>query len=137
MATPTTPDRAASGVPIRAQEKGVFCDASAVTYASTATGEVTPGVKVASGTTVVDAYIVLPASLGAGTQVEVGDGGDTDRYILASTAATAGVFRLNNYAAGPYTYTADDTIDFKMTGGTATGLCIMVVFFTRELVDLA
>ena len=74
MAAPTPSGRALSTVPVRAQEKGVFCDIGTITYAATANPNVEPVIKVAAGTTVVDCFVILPASLGALTQVSLGDG---------------------------------------------------------------
>jgi len=134
MATVTTA-RSTTGIPPRVQEKGVWCEVAKHTFAGEAAGEVVQAFKVASGTTVVDAYIMTVA-LGAGATLILGDGDDDNRYVTATTANTAGVYRLNNTAAGPYTYTADDTIDVTTAGGAATGAIVVVAFFTREEVDL-
>lgn len=53
----------------------------------------------------------------------VGDGSDEDRFITASTAGQGGgVERLNNIAGHGYEYTADDTIDIKVTTAPDTGV---------------
>lgn len=54
--------------------------------------------------------------------LNVGDGTTVDRYISASTVAQAGgVVRLSAIDGMNYTYTADDTIDVKVTEPPATG----------------
>lgn len=54
--------------------------------------------------------------------LEVGDSGDTDRYIAASTVAQAGgVVRLGTVDGMGYTYTAETTIDIKVPTAPATG----------------
>lgn len=52
----------------------------------------------------------------------VGDGTTADRFITGSTVAQGGGFaRLGVVAGMGYTYTADDTIDIKVTTAPHTG----------------
>jgi hypothetical protein len=136
MATQTA-DRVAAGIPARAQEKGVFCEVSTYEMSTTAQNDVIQMVKVAAGTTVVDGYIVYDA-LGASTTVDVGDGDDDDRWISAQATSSAGHTRFGEAGgtAFPRNYTSDDTIDITLEGGAGTGTITMVVFMTREEVDL-
>jgi len=54
--------------------------------------------------------------------LEVGDGEDTDRYITGSTIGQAGgLASLARYNGHGYQYTANDTIDVKVTTAPATG----------------
>jgi len=138
MAT-VTADRAASGIPPRVQEKGVWTEVSTYECSTTAADTVIQMMKVAAGTTVLDGYIIYD-DLGTGLTADVGDGDDVDRYIDGANTATAALLTRFALGAGgltfPYTYTADDTIDIKNLGGNATGTITLVVFFTREEVDL-
>lgn len=84
-------------------------------------------VKVQSGTVVTSVLLSVDAlDTSTGIVVAVGDGSDDDRFITASTigrSSAAGVANLNNHAGHLYQYTADDTIDFKVTtaaSGTAS-----------------
>lgn len=84
-------------------------------------------VKVQTGFTVLE---VVLASADVDTHstptivMTVGDDGDTDRYITTSVGTIGqggGVCRLNNQVGHCYTYTADNTIDIKVTTAPATG----------------
>lgn len=133
-------DRAATGIPPRVQEKGVWSESATYEFSTTAADTVVEMIKVAAGTTVLDGYIIYD-DLGAGLTADVGDGNDIDRYIDGANTATAAALTRFGVGAGgltfPYTYTADDTIDVKNLGGNATGTLTLTVFFTREEVDLS
>ena len=132
-------DRAASTVPPRTQEKGVYPEVATYELAATAADSVIPMINVAAGTTVLDGYIIFD-DLGTGATVDVGDDGDVDRFIDGADVSTAaGLTRFAVGAGGktfPYTYTAANTIDIKTLGAETSGTITLVVFFTRELVDL-
>lgn len=129
-------DLAATGVPARYQEKGVFAVVSTYEASSTASGDVIQMCKVQSGVTVIDAFLVFDDLSAGTTTLAVGDGDSSARFIAATDAASAaGSARMTKF---PYTYTADDTIDVTIAGGTAaTGTITLVVYMTAETVDLA
>ena len=84
-------------------------------------------VKVANGTVIASCLLSVDAlDTSTGIVVAVGDGSDDDRFITASTigrSSASGTAVLNNHAGHIYQYTADDTIDFKVTtaaSGTAS-----------------
>lgn len=88
-----------------------------------ATNDVFRMVKVSKGDVIYD-VILGAGDVDSGTALvmTVGDGGDTDRFITASTIGQAGgVARMNNYAGQGFTYSADDTIDILVSTG-ATGI---------------
>jgi hypothetical protein len=132
-------DRAATGVPARSQEKGVFCEVATYELAATAASTTINMIKVEAGTTVLDGYIIYD-DCGTGATVDVGDGSDVDRFIDGADVSTAaGLSRFAVGAGGltfPYTYAADDTIDILTLGAETTGTITLVAFLTRELVDL-
>lgn len=77
--------------------------------------------KIPNGATIIDGYTrFIGAPAFAWT---VGDGNSTARYAAALTAsASAATGTVNPFSKSqlPYTYTADDTIDIKLTVVTAT-----------------
>lgn len=98
-------------------------------------------VKVAAGTTVIDVILSVDAlESNAAIVSAVGDGSTADRFITGATigrSSAGGVQRLNNNAGHLYTYTAADTIDFKVTtAGTAgqatTGKVRLAVLVTAQ-----
>ena len=69
--------------------------------------------------------------------LEVGDDGDTDRFIGASTVGQAGgVTRLSAHAGHGYQYSAANTIDVKVatgpTTGAATGTITLTAIYTMQ-----
>lgn len=79
-------------------------------------------IKVQSGERVLDVILsVDDLDSSTGIELGVGDGGDDDRYITASTIGQAGgLARMARHVGHGYAYTADDTIDIKVTTA-ATG----------------
>lgn len=73
---------------------------------------------------------------GAAATMSVGDGGSVARYITDSTVGQAGgMVRLTNYAGVGYVYTANDTIDVKITtapAGGGTGTIGLMVFYSMK-----
>lgn len=128
-----TVDTSRIAYPARVHATGVFADVATYEASALADGEVIQAVNVAPGVTVVDAYLVFDA-LGASTTLAVGDGDDTDRYIVATASSSAGSVRMTKF---PHTYSADDTIDIVLAGGAATGTITLIVFLTSDApVDL-
>lgn len=80
-------------------------------------------VKVPKYARVVEIILSTP-DLDTGTAItlDVGDGDDTDRYIVSSTVGQAGgVVRLGTNGGNGYQYTAADTIDILVSTGPTTG----------------
>jgi|TARA_R110002050_G_scaffold300428_1_gene469753 hypothetical protein len=92
-------------------------------------------VDVFAGETVHDVKI-KSSDLDAGTALVygVGDGGDTDKYIAASTCGQGGTADESDADVAPVTYSADDTIDIicEVAPGTdvATGTLEMWVYIS-------
>ena len=91
---------------------------STFTFSGESAGEVIQMYTVQKGEKVLDATIYT-AALGSGVQLELGD--DPNGYVTATTANTAGVFRMNGALGAGKEYTADDTVDITTSGGSATG----------------
>lgn len=134
---------AETGVPARYQEKGVFAVVS--TYTAPASGAPVGGdtiqmMKVQSGVTVIDAFMVFAdMSTASDVTFAVGDDGETNRFIVATDVdAAAGSARMTK---SPYTYAADNTIDITIGGAGTSALASgakvnLVVYMTAEEVDL-
>lgn len=84
-------------------------------------------VQVPVGATIMEVILnVTDLDTSTGLVLAVGDGGDDDRFIKGSTIGqTGGTVRLGSgivdNACNQYTYTADDTIDVKVTTAPTTG----------------
>lgn len=63
---------------------------------------------------------------GTAIVLDVGDGGDTDRYIDGATVAQGGG-AVSATVPTSYTYTADDTIDILVATGPTTGATSVTV----------
>jgi len=84
-------------------------------------------IKVSNGTVIVDVYLSVDAlDSSTGIVTAVGDGNDDDRFLTALTigrSAASGASGALAHTGHLYAYTADDTIDFKVTtaaSGTAS-----------------
>lgn len=81
-------------------------------------------VKVQAGTKIMDVLLSVDAlDSSTGIVTAVGDEDDEDRFITGAQigrSGAAGVQALNNHTGHLHEYTADDTIDFKVTTA-ATG----------------
>ena len=90
----------------------------------TAAGDVIQMIKVPAGARILDVILACDDVDTNGTPtivLDVGDGGDTDRFIDGSTVGqTGGVSRMNSAVGADYTYTADDTIDIRLDAAAAT-----------------
>ena len=94
-------------------------------------------VKIPAGATIQEIVLSTTASLGATSTVEIGDGGDTDRFFAAANFGNGaqGLVRLDRAAGHGYKYTAEDTIDVRIaTNATpATGAVVtMTVIYTMQ-----
>jgi hypothetical protein len=126
---------AAEGVPARYQEKGVFAVVSTFEANAVAADDVIEMLKVQGGVTVVDLVLFHDDMSSGSSAVEIGDGGDVERFVPStSTSTAAGAIRMTKF---PHKYTADDTIDIKVKTGAATGTLTLVVYMTAEEVVLA
>lgn len=144
MATFNT-TKTAAGVQPRSEHMGVVSVSAKYTIlAVLATGDIIEMVKIPKGAVILD--LVLTAedlSTGADIILNVGDGGDIDRFIDSSTIAQAGgVARLGAGVAAAaldgaayFTYAADDTIDVQVEAGgtaTATGDITLSVLYSMQ-----
>ncbi|MDC1214263.1 hypothetical protein N8000_07330 [Rhodospirillales bacterium] len=93
---------------------------STFTFSGESAGEVIQMYTAKKGEKVLDAS-VYTAALGSGVQLEIGDGDDPNGYVTATTANTAGLFRMNGALGAGKEYSADDTVDITTSGGAATG----------------
>lgn len=94
-------------------------------------------VKIPAGATVLEVIASASASVAAISTGEVGDGGDTDRYILSGDIGKAGasLSRLNAATGHGYKYSSEDTIDIKFTVQTTptTGAVLkLTAFYTMQ-----
>lgn len=154
MATTYVSTKCATGVQARTDlhDDTIYCEfdiAAAVGTAANGGGgaggtgfvinDVVQMVKVAKNTTILGVTLsVDDLDSSTGIRLQVGDGDVADRFITASSIGEAGgVATLNNHAGHLYTYTADDTIDIKVStaaGGTAatTGKLRLSVRTTQQ-----
>jgi hypothetical protein len=124
MATTFTSSKVASTVQEREFHGGV--NSISATYTITGAfviNDVVQMVKVPFGARILYCKVTVPAlDSSTGVVWSLGDGGDDDRYITGATTGRSGAAGVSviNTATSEYTYTADDTIDFKVTTA-ATG----------------
>lgn len=136
----TTKTSTTSVIPARANIAETWAWETHPVTAALVANDVIRMVKVPAGATVLD--VVLSATdLDTGTSaaivLDVGDDGDTDRFIDGATVGQAGgVAHLNNQAGHCYTYTADNTIDVLVqvapTTGATSGTIRLGVCYTME-----
>lgn len=74
-------------------------------------------IPVKAGTKIIDIKIKFSA-FGAGRTIDVGDGGDVDRFLDGGDVSSAGVLSCNAAAGFFHEYAADDTIDVTILGDT-------------------
>ena len=98
------------------------------------------GKKLPTGAQVVDIIVAVTALTGSGNFIEVGDEGDSDRYLTTSTTSAAKIYVGMNAVEGvnyPVTGTTDNIIRVT-SGGTAGaaplsgGVIKVTVFYTME-----
>lgn len=126
-----------SGVPTkpyRETQGGVFHRVATFAHPTSGDGsaaaDVIQMIPVAKGTTVLQVWLTAEDLDTNGTptiSLDVGDGGDADRFIDGSTVGQAGgIATIGSGVAAaaidgfPYTYTADDTIDVTVAAAAAT-----------------
>ena len=63
--------------------------------------------------------IIVTDGLGTGVTLQLGDSGDDDRYMAATSAASAGALEANALAGIGYSVSADTDVVLK-TGGATT-----------------
>lgn len=142
MATTYSSTAVASTVPARSPSSAGLTAVKA-TYALTGAlvvNDVIQMVKVPLGAVIYGVVLSVPDLDSAGSPaviLAVGDGSDDDRFITGSTVGQAGGVAMLNAASGHgYTYTADDTVDVKVTTapGTSatTGTITLTVVFAKE-----
>ena len=140
MAVTYVSTKAATGVQPRLDlhDDTIYCEfdiAAAVVSAALGGGgaggtafvinDVVQMVKVQNGT-IISNVLFSTDFLDTGTAVvtAVGDGGDVDRYIEGATigrSSAAGIQAMNKHEGHLYQYTADDTIDVKVTTAATVG----------------
>lgn len=116
-------DVAATTVPAKHGIETVTAIGTLTVGTALVASDIIQGVKVPKNAVIQDLIVTASASLGATLTAEVGDGGDTDRYIVSGTLAQgAADFKRMAAATGHgFTYTAEDTIDIKInTAATGT-----------------
>ena len=93
--------------------------------AALALNDVLQSPVLSQGSTIVDVMLITSDLDTNGTPLitlDVGIGGDTARFIAASTVGQAGgVARASAVAAQPLTLTSDDTVDVLVHAAPATG----------------
>lgn len=139
MATTYVSTKAATGVQPRADihDDTIYCEfdiAAAIATAANGGGgaggtafvinDVVQMVKVQAGTVITNVLLSVDAlDSSTGIVTAVGDGSDDDRFITGATigrSGAVGIQAMNQHVGHLYQYTADDTIDFKVTTA-ATG----------------
>ena len=134
MAT-VTANAAQAGV----QPKGLRVGLVAVTgfYSfptSVSVGTTIQMVKVPAGATPV-LIQVANTSTGDNT-IQVGDGGDVDRYRVEATLSSGQGIVICTIPAAPYTYSQDDTIDILISRASATtlgGAVYLTAIFSMDI----
>lgn len=117
-------DHVASGVQARAGT-GVNCVVATCAVPNTlAAADILEMVRIPVGATIIDVLLSSTDIETHGTPailLEVGDDGDTDRFIAGSTAGQAGtITKISNIAGVGYKYTANNTIDVKVATVAST-----------------
>lgn len=135
----TTTVKTATGVPERTVEDitSVFVSHEVV-VGELELADVIQMVKIPKGATILD--VILGSddldSAGPAILLDVGDAGDPDRFIAASTVAQAGgVARLDQVDGLAYEYTEDDTIDVTINTAPTTaaaGTINLTVLYTMN-----
>lgn len=85
--------------------------------AALAANSVIKMMPVKAGTKIIDMKVKFSA-FGTGRTVDIGDGGDVDRFLDGGDVAAAGVLSCSASAGFFHEYDADDTIDITVLGGT-------------------
>ena len=99
------------------------------------TSDVIQMCKIPAGATVQEVIFSGSASIGGTASLTIGDGADVDRFITATSFASAALARLNAHTGHGYTYTAEDTIDVaaaSMATGTTAAVVTLTVIYTMQ-----
>lgn len=75
------------------------------------TSDIIPMIKIPVNATVLEVILTSSASVGATSNLTVGDGGLATRYITSTAFTSSVTARLNNHLGHGYKYTVEDTID--------------------------
>jgi hypothetical protein len=144
MATLTTA-RSAAGIQPR-EEHGPVVIQQSITHSVTANpaaADVLQLFKIPRGARILEVLFTstdMDTNATPTLTAEVGDGGDTDRFISSKAIGAAGagvVQRLDNVVGLNYQYTAEDTIDvtFPATAATfAAGTITCVVMYSLDTI---
>ena len=92
------------------------------------------GKQLQAGAKIIDVQVFFDA-LGAGTQIDVGDADDSNRYITTTATTSAGSVSLNAITGHLYeigTNTDDDIIVITSSGGAATGTIQIVITYAED-----
>jgi len=76
--------------------------------------------------------IISHAALGTGVTLQMGDSGDDDRYLAATSAESAGQIIATAQNGVGYEMSSDTTIFVKIGGAAATGLIEVLTFYAVE-----
>lgn len=144
MATTFTTTETGTGVSPRTAHNGVVAVKATYTVAAAlVVNDVVQMVKVPKGAQVIDLVLTATDLDTAGPTLvfDVGDGGDTDRYIDGSTiGGTGGTARLGSGITTNtpnHTYADDDTIDVLVqvaptTGATSGTITLSVLYLSHD-----
>ena len=127
MASTLYASKVGSGVQPRANIELTEVHATYSLSAALVVNDVIQMVKIPAGATVISVTLAAADLDSSGTPaivLTVGDGDDTDRFIttaVGTIAQAGGVCRLDNPVGLNHKYTADDTIDVKVTTAPGTG----------------
>ena len=94
------------------------------TFASLTNGSAEAAIDLPNGAVVTGGFVVVDTAFSTGATLDVGDGGDDDRYTSTAVAVTTG--RTAITLTG-YEYTAADTIDITMNSTATAGAARLVV----------
>lgn len=89
-------------------------------YTMFTSGTAEAAVDVPAGAKVTGGRLIVDTAFDSGTSdvMEVGDGGDVDRYVASVDVQATGL--IGTWLTTGYQYTADDTVDIELTSvGTA------------------
>lgn len=141
MASTLTSSKVAATVMARKVEDLTAVWASYELTAALVINDVIQMVKVPAGATILDVKVMaddLDTGSSPAIVLAVGDGTTADRFITGSTIAQGGGIASLGVATGLlYQYTADDTIDVKITTAPATGategtIAVMVLYSLNQ-----
>lgn len=108
--------------------------ASYTAAAAVAANGVIRAVPVKAGTKIVDMKVKFTA-FGTGRTVDIGDGGDVDRFLDGGNVAAAGVLSCSAAAGFFYEYEADDTIDITVLGDTMPVDAVIEIIVTYVMLQ--